>query len=99
MLFNSHFIYANNIHFEEIQPGIFVHQGEHLDVDEGYHGDICNIGFILGDEGVAVIDTGGSLKIGNQLLAAIRGKTELPIKYVINTHVHQIGRASCRERV
>tara|TARA_B110000444_G_scaffold256807_1_gene293937 strand:+ start:1039 stop:1962 length:924 start_codon:yes stop_codon:yes gene_type:complete len=88
MLFNSHFIYANNIHFEEIQPGIFVHQGEHLDVDEGYHGDICNIGFILGAESVAVIDTGGSLKIGNQLLAAIREKTELPIKYVINTHVH-----------
>ena len=72
----------------EIAPGIFVHQGEHLDVDESYQGDICNIGFIIGKDSVAVIDTGGSLMIGEALKKSIREKTSLPIKYVINTHVH-----------
>ena len=85
---HAHVIHAHNLSFKEIQPGIYVHQGEHLDVDEGYHGDIANIGFIIGKESVAVIDTGGSLEVGRQLLKAIREKTSLPISYVINTHVH-----------
>lgn len=88
LLINTQIIFADDLSFKEIQPGIYVHQGEHLDVDHGYHGDICNIGFIIGDQSVAVIDTGGSLKIGRQLLKAIREKTSLPVSYVINTHVH-----------
>ncbi len=79
---------ANDIDFEEIQPGIFVHQGEHHDIDENYDGDICNVGFIIGDESVAVIDTGGSPAIGQKILNAIKEKTSLPIRFVINTHVH-----------
>ncbi len=87
-LIHAHLIHADDLSFKEIQPGIYVHQGEHLDVDEGYNGDIANIGFIIGKESVAVIDTGGSLEVGQKLLTAIREKTSLPINYVINTHVH-----------
>ncbi|MBT4758852.1 MAG: quinoprotein relay system zinc metallohydrolase 2, partial [Nitrosomonadales bacterium] len=77
-----------SLNFEEISPGIFVHQGEHLDVDEAYQGDIANIGFIVGEKAIAVIDTGGSLAIGKELKNAIRKISKLPIRYVINTHVH-----------
>jgi quinoprotein relay system zinc metallohydrolase 2 len=65
-----------------------VHHGIHQDIDEGYHGDICNASFVVGTKGVAVIDTGGSIKVGNQLRAAIKKITDKPILYVINTHVH-----------
>lgn len=73
---------------EPIGDGIYVHHGEHLDIDTGYQGDICNLSVVVGSKGVAVIDTSGSLKVGKQLRAAIAEVTKLPILFVINTHVH-----------
>jgi quinoprotein relay system zinc metallohydrolase 2 len=73
---------------ESLGDGIYVHHGMHLDIDDGYQGDICNASFIVGSKGVVVIDTGGSFKVGNQLREAIRKVTPLPVLYVINTHVH-----------
>lgn len=73
---------------EALGHGIYVHHGAHLDIDDGYQGDICNISFVVGSKGVAVIDTGGSLKVGQQLRLAIAKVTPLPVLYVINTHVH-----------
>lgn len=78
----------NEFTLENLGEGIYVHHGKHLDIDTGYQGDICNISFIVGSKGVAVIDTGGSLKVGNQLRNAIKKVTDKPILYVINTHVH-----------
>jgi quinoprotein relay system zinc metallohydrolase 2 len=79
---------AGSLTIENIADGIYVHRGEHLDIDEGYQGDICNISFVVGEKGVAVIDTGGSLKVGQQLRTEIKKITDKPILYVINTHVH-----------
>ena len=73
---------------ESLGNGIYVHHGKHLDIDTGYQGDICNISFVVGSKGVAVIDTGGSFKTGNKLREAIKKVTDKPILYVINTHVH-----------
>lgn len=79
---------AEKLSFNEVADDVYVHHGVHQDLDEGYHGDIANIGFIVGNKGVAVIDTGGSLKIGKQLRDAVKQVTTLPILHVINTHVH-----------
>ncbi len=73
---------------EDLGNGIYVHHGVHMDIDTGYQGDICNASFVMGSKGVAVIDTGGSIKVGKQLREAIRKVTPLPVLYVINTHVH-----------
>jgi len=67
-----------------IADGIYVHTGVH---HEGLH-DIGNIGFIVGEESIAVIDTGSSLAIGESLKKAIRSVSQLPIRYVVNTHIH-----------
>jgi quinoprotein relay system zinc metallohydrolase 2 len=80
--------YSSALPVTRIAPGVFVHHGEHKDIGEGYGGDICNISFVIGTKGVAVIDTGGSPKTASRLREAIRKITELPILYVINTHGH-----------
>jgi len=72
----------------EVAPGVFVHQGRYEIFTPRNSGDTSNTGFVIGRDGVAVIDTGGSPRVGAALLAAIREHTELPIRYVINTHMH-----------
>lgn len=72
----------------EAAPGVYVFAGAHEDTNPDNLGAISNIGFVVGDEAVAVIDTGGSLVIGQRLRAAIRRVSDLPVRYVINTHGH-----------
>jgi quinoprotein relay system zinc metallohydrolase 2 len=79
---------AAPLEVSEIAPGVFVHQGVHEEFGDGYHGDIASIGFVIGEEAIAVIDTGGSFRVGSALRESIRVRSSLPIRYVINTHVH-----------
>lgn len=73
---------------QQIAPGVFVAQGVHGVYAPANHGDISNKTFIIGDDAVAVIDTGGTARVGAALQAAIRAQTDRPIRYVINTHMH-----------
>jgi quinoprotein relay system zinc metallohydrolase 2 len=73
---------------EEVAPGVFVHQGVHEEVSAENFGAIANIGFIIGERCVAVIDSGGSFVEGRLLREAIKMRTATPICYVINTHGH-----------
>lgn len=79
---------ADALSVTEVAPGIYVHFGEHEWPDKNNHGEIANIGFIVGQSCVAVIDSGGNPQQGYALRNAIKQVTALPVCYVINTHVH-----------
>lgn len=72
----------------EIAPGVYVSQGIQAEATPANLGAIANIGFIVGRERVAVIDSGGCRLWGERLREAIRRRTALPIGYLILTHMH-----------
>jgi len=79
---------AGEFAIEQVAPGNYVHYGRHEDRSPLNFGDNANIGFIVGERCVAVINSGGSLAVGRALRAAIARVTPLPVCYVITTHVH-----------
>ena len=50
--------------------------------------NIVNSSIIIGDEGIAVIDTQVNQMMAQRLLSAIRTITDKPLLYAINTHYH-----------
>lgn len=74
--------------FTEVETGVYVHEGVHEDIDKTNCGNIANIGFIVGETSVAVIDPGGSPAVGHALRKAMARVTSLPISHVIISHFH-----------
>jgi quinoprotein relay system zinc metallohydrolase 2 len=80
---------AEPLAVQALAPGVYAHEGVIAMPGEGGQvDDIADLGFVVGDKGVAVIDAGGSVETGRRWLAAIRAVTDKPILYVINTHEH-----------
>ncbi len=74
--------------FEEIAPGLYVHRGRVAEWAKENGGDIANLGFVVGDRSVAVIDTGSSRAIAEGIWRAVRAVTMKPVSHAILTHMH-----------
>src|SRR6185503_9565362 len=79
---------ASSAPWREIAPGIHVRRGVDEEATLDNADAIANAGFIVGGESVLVFDPGGSLADGAALRAAIRERTQLPIRHVVMSHAH-----------
>jgi len=73
---------------QKIADGDYAHFGQVALTTPANAGDISNLGIIVGRDAVALVDTGGSVSVGQSLLQAVHGITDKPVRYVINTHEH-----------
>ncbi|MDX2424881.1 MAG: quinoprotein relay system zinc metallohydrolase 1 [Cycloclasticus sp.] len=72
----------------KVAQDTYVLEGKTEDFSFENGGNIVNTGFIVTPEGVVVIDTGPSLRYGQQMKKAIESITDKPINRVYLTHHH-----------
>lgn len=71
-----------------IARDVYAFIGQTEDFTTANGGNIVNTAFIVAPQGVIVIDSGPSLRYGQQMRRAIAAVTTRPIALVINTHHH-----------
>lgn len=80
--------FSESFSMEEVAPGILIRRGVVENATADNLDAICNTGFIIGDDGVLVTETGGSLADGQWLRSEIKKRTSKPIRWVVISHVH-----------
>ena len=73
---------------DKVADGVYVIHGPLETPNPGNQGFMNNPGFLLTNEGVVVVDPGGSVQTGEMVVKAIAGITDKPVIAVFNTHVH-----------
>ena len=70
-----------------VSASVYAFVADNSDISLSNCGRIGNAGFIIGPEGIVVIDTGVSFRHGQEMAAAIRRISSLPIRLaIITTH-------------
>ena len=67
---------------KQVGPGVYAA------IDGPEHKAGSNAGFVIGDDGVLVVDAFFNLDAARALVAEIHRLTPKPIRYVVNTHYH-----------
>lgn len=67
---------------KQVGPGVYAA------IDGPQHKAGSNAGFVIGDDGVLVVDSFFNLDAARALVAEIHRLTPKPIRYVVNTHYH-----------
>ena len=78
----------DDVELIKVREGVYVLHGLHAMPDHSNSGLISNAGVILTNQGVVIVDSGGSYEIGKLLLREIEKISDLPVVAVLNSHVH-----------
>jgi glyoxylase-like metal-dependent hydrolase (beta-lactamase superfamily II) len=84
-----------------VAPNVYAFLGVPGEIGPDNGGNVSNSGFIVGEQGVVVIDTGTSYRHGRAMLDAIARVSDKPVALVIVTHAVQeflFGNAAFAER-
>jgi len=73
---------------QRVAENVYAFVGRNEDFTTRNGGNIVNTGFIVAPDGVVVIDSGPSLRYGQQMRQAIAALNAKPLALLINTHHH-----------
>lgn len=73
---------------EQVADGVYVIHGPLGTPSPENQGFMNNPAFLVGDDGVVIVDPGSSLQVGEMLLKRIEKVTDKPVVAVFNSHIH-----------
>ena len=73
---------------QKINERVYVLLGPIQHANKLNQGYMINSTVIVGDNGVILVDSGGSDEVGRHIATAVRRITDKPITHVVNTHHH-----------
>lgn len=79
---------VGSFRFEQVNHNVYVMHGPLGEPDRENQGFMNNPGFIVLDNGIVLIDPGGSVQVGRKVLEEIGKVTDKPVVAVFNTHIH-----------
>jgi uncharacterized sulfatase len=79
---------AGTLPVQRIADDVYLIPGVVADAAPANRGRVVNTGFIVGREGVIVVDSGANHGHGEAILATVASVTGKPVALVINTHPH-----------
>lgn len=88
LLLHSLSLAAAGLAPQRLAPGVFLIPGVVAEPSAENRGRVVNTGFIVGPEGVVVIDSGASHAQGEAILDEVARVTARPVRLLINTHPH-----------
>lgn len=71
---------------QQVSPHVWAWIGPYEGPSKANQGFRMNLGFVVGANAVAVIDSGYTAEMAREMLRRIRSITALPVRYVINTN-------------
>lgn len=86
---------------QKVAPNVYAFIGATEEASVQNRGAVANQGFIVGDSGIIVIDTGGSDEYGEYMLRAIAKISDKPVVLVITTFTgqdHVLGNGAFKRR-
>ncbi len=90
----------DQVDFVQVSKRIYVLHGLQEMPNAENKGLISNIGIVLTESGVVVVDSGGSYEIGCLIVERVKKMTDKPIVAVFNSHIHGdhwLGNSAIRE--
>ncbi len=73
----------------EVASGVYALSGSGGEITRENGGRIANVAFVVGPDGVIVVDTGISYREGEEIIAAVKSISNRPIRLAILTHPSQ----------
>lgn len=73
---------------DRVSSSIYVVHSRRGLPNKANYGFINNPAFIVAKDGVIVVDPGGSMQVGAELVRKIRKVTKKPVIAILNTHIH-----------
>lgn len=92
---------AGSLPVQRVADDVYVIPGVLAETSPSNRGRVVNTGFIIGTDGVIVVDSGANHEHGRAILSSVASITDKPVKLLINTHPHPqnvLGNSAFAER-